>query len=255
MRKNLIAGNWKMNMGPRETEAFFEGLGEQGLSEPKKTDCLICPPFVSLMSATARKVATPWVNVGSQNVHFENNGAYTGEISTEMLKEVGCTYVILGHSERREYFGETDEIINTKTKKVLADGLIPVTCVGEVLDERKADKHFDVVETQVRGSFAGLSDDEMKKTVIAYEPVWAIGTGETASPEQAQEMHEHIRNVLKSMFSDDLANAVQVLYGGSMNPGNAADLLAKPDVDGGLVGGASLKPDSFAELIRISEQS
>lgn len=241
-----------MNMGPRETEAFFEGISD-AVSAPKKTEALVCPPFVSLISAASRMVSAPWIKIGAQNVYFEDNGAYTGEISTQMLKETACEYVILGHSERREYFGETDAIVNTKTKKVISDGLIAITCVGEVLEERKSGEHFNVVEKQVRGAFADFSDAEMSNVVIAYEPVWAIGTGETASPEQAQEIHKFIRSVLADMFSAETAESVRILYGGSMKPENAEELLKQPDVDGGLVGGASLKPESFLKLIEISE--
>lgn len=255
MRTTLIAGNWKMNMGPRETEAFFENLSKEKLASPKKTEALICPPFISLISAATRLASLPWVKIGAQNVHFENNGAYTGEISTSMLQEAGCTHVIIGHSERREYFGETDTIIQKKTRKVLESGLTPITCVGEVLEERKSGSHFDVVTTQVKGAFEGFSTAEMEATVIAYEPVWAIGTGETASPEQAQEMHAHIRSILAEMFGSETAENVRILYGGSMKPENAGELLAKRDVDGGLIGGASLAASSFAELIRIAEAS
>jgi triosephosphate isomerase len=194
------------------------------------------------------------VQVGAQNVHYEDNGAYTGEISTSMLKEVGCHYVIIGHSERREYFGETDEIVNKKVTKALAGGLSPILCVGEVLPERKANKQNEVVKTQLIKNLESVSAEALKKVVIAYEPVWAIGTGETASPEQAQEMHSFIRSVLMELYNDDVAQKVRILYGGSMKPDNAEELLSQNDVDGGLIGGASLKADSFYAIVEIANK-
>ncbi|MDI6402447.1 triose-phosphate isomerase, partial [Balneolaceae bacterium ANBcel3] len=185
-RSFLIAGNWKMNMGPKETAAFFSSLNQDSQKEISGVTAAICPPFVSLQAAFDNRASGSAVKIGAQNIHFEDNGAYTGEISGTMLKEMGCDYVILGHSERRQYFGETDAIINKKVKKALESGVTPIICVGEVLEERKEGRHFDVVEEQFNGSLAGLSPEEAQKTVIAYEPVWAIGTGETASPEQAQ---------------------------------------------------------------------
>ena len=252
MRTILIAGNWKMNMGPKETADFFAQLGDDVQKNIEGVEAAVCPPFVSLSAAFSARKSGSAVKIGAQNVHFEDNGAFTGEISTAMLNELGCDFVILGHSERREYFGEDDAIINKKVKKALADGITPIVCVGEVLSERKEDRHFDVVKEQTAGSLDGLSADELTKIVIAYEPVWAIGTGETATPEQAQEMHAFIREQLAALFNEDAAATVRILYGGSMKPGNADELLQQPDVDGGLIGGASLKPADFSELVAIA---
>lgn len=252
MRSILIAGNWKMNMGPKETAAFFEQLDDAAQKEIDGVEAAVCPPFVSLASAFSARKSGSAVKIGAQNMHFEDNGAFTGEISTTMLNELGCDFVILGHSERREYFGEDDAVVNKKVKKALADGVTPIVCVGEVLAERKEGRHFDVVKEQTAGSLAGLSPSDAKQIVIAYEPVWAIGTGETASPEQAQEMHAFIRQQLADLFNQDIAEAVRILYGGSMKPGNAGELLQQTDVDGGLIGGASLKPSDFSELVAIA---
>ena len=252
MRSILIAGNWKMNMGPKETGDFFTQLNDAAQKQIQGVEAAVCPPYVSLPAALSARKSDSAVKVGAQNVHFEDNGAYTGEVSTTMLNDLGCDFVILGHSERREYFGEDDAIINKKVKKALADGLTPIVCVGEVLQERKDDRHLEVVKTQTQGSLAGLSEADAEKIVVAYEPVWAIGTGETATPDQAQEMHAFIREELAGLFGKDTADTIRILYGGSMKPGNADELLKKEDVDGGLIGGASLKPDDFAELVAIA---
>jgi triosephosphate isomerase len=187
-------------------------------------------------------------------VHFKNNGAFTGEVSTRMLNEAGCQFVILGHSERREYFGETDKTVNAKVNKALEDGIMPVICVGESLEQRKTGEHESTVQKQVEAALIGVENENAADIVIAYEPIWAIGTGETASPQQAQEMHAMIRSVLADHFNDDLAGRVRILYGGSMKPKNAEDLLSQKDIDGGLIGGASLKADSFCEIIEIAEE-
>ena len=252
MRTILIAGNWKMNMGPKETADFFAQLDDDAQKNIEGVDAAVCPPFVSLSAAFSARKSGSSVKIGAQNVHFEDNGAFTGEISTAMLKELGCDFVILGHSERREYFGEDDAVINKKVKKALGEGITPIVCVGEVLAERKEDRHFDVVKEQTTGSLDGLTADELTKIVIAYEPVWAIGTGETATPEQAQEMHAFIRKQLSELFNEEAAATVRILYGGSMKPGNADELLRQPDVDGGLIGGASLKPADFSQLVAIA---
>lgn len=252
MRTFLIAGNWKMNMDPKETADFFAQLDQSSQASNPGVESAVCPPFVSLPAALSSRKPGSSVKIGAQNVHFADNGAYTGEISTSMLKELGCDFVILGHSERREYFGETDVTISKKVKKVIEAGLTPILCVGEVLEERKENMHFEIVRTQTAGSLAGISQSDASRIVIAYEPVWAIGTGETASPEQAQEMHAFIRNELASLFNERTADGIRILYGGSMKPDNADELLSQPDVDGGLIGGASLKPDSFAKLISIA---
>lgn len=252
MRSILIAGNWKMNMGPRETADFFEKLDVEAQKDITGVDAAVCPPFVSIPAAFSARKSASAVKIGAQNVHYEDNGAFTGEVSITMLGELGCDYVILGHSERREYFGEDDAIVNKKVKKALIEGITPIVCVGEVLDERKQNRHLEVVKKQTAGALEGLSASDAEKIVIAYEPVWAIGTGETASPEQAQEMHAFIRGELEGLFGKDTADSIRILYGGSMKPANADELLKQPDVDGGLIGGASLKPDSFAELVAIA---
>lgn len=254
MRKFLIAGNWKMNHAPQKARSFFTDLSAQTSTVGSNVDVLLCVPFISIESALdgARKVQG--VNIGAQNLHFENDGAYTGEISASMLREVGLRFVIIGHSERREYFGETDEIVNRKVKKALESGLNPILCVGEVLSERKAGKQNEVVRTQLTGALNGIGGSAFNSLVIAYEPVWAIGTGETASPEQAQEMHAFIRSVIQELYSELESQQVRILYGGSMKPDNAGELLGQPDVDGGLIGGASLKADSFYSIVEIANE-
>lgn len=253
MRKYLIAGNWKMNAGPSEASQLIKNIRKELANKPIKSEVLVCPPFISIPAVQEELSGLNSVLVGAQNVHFEDNGAYTGELSTQMLKEAGCRYVIIGHSERRAYFGETDETVNKKAKKSLNDGLKPIICVGESLEQRKAGEHEDLVKKQVTAAFAGIDAESAKKVVVAYEPIWAIGTGETASPEQAQEMHEIIRKELAGLYNDETASAIRVLYGGSMKPENAADLLGQPDVDGGLIGGASLKAHSFVSIINTAE--
>ncbi|SMO54937.1 triose-phosphate isomerase [Gracilimonas mengyeensis] len=252
MRRFLIAGNWKMNGGPYDAAELLQGLKEQKAEVDENVDVLVCPPFVSIGMASEILHDTD-IQVGGQNLHFEENGAFTGEISGSMLVESGCNYVIIGHSERRQYFGETDETVNKRVKKAIEHKLAPVVCVGESLAQRKKDEHFDLVKNQVKAALFGLSEDDAMDVVIAYEPIWAIGTGETASPEQAQEMHKHIRDVLAELYSQDVADGINILYGGSMKPANAEELLSQPDVDGGLIGGASLDAGSFSEIITIAE--
>lgn len=242
-----------MNCGPDEAAGLLEGLKTKKAEVSEDVDVLVCPPFVSL-SMSVNYLHDTDVQVGAQNFHFEDNGAYTGEISASMLTEAGCSFVLIGHSERREYFGETDSTVNKKTHKALAHNLVPVVCVGESLDQRKEGVHFDLVKDQVNAAFEGIDENTALDVVIAYEPIWAIGTGETATPEQAQEMHAHIRGVLASLYDDETAQAIRILYGGSMKPGNAEELLGQTDVDGGLIGGASLNADSFAEIITIAEK-
>lgn len=253
MRRFLIAGNWKMNCGPDDAAGLLEGLKAQKGEVSEDVDVLVCPPFVSL-SMSVNYLHDTDIEVGAQNLHFEDNGAYTGEVSASMLTEAGCSFVLIGHSERREYFGETDTTVNKKTHKALAHNLVPVVCVGESLDQRKEGIHFDLVKDQVNAAFEGISENNALDVVIAYEPIWAIGTGETATPDQAQEMHAHIRSVLANLYDDETAQAIRILYGGSMKPANAEELLGQTDVDGGLIGGASLKADSFAEIITIAEK-
>ncbi|MEM1093299.1 MAG: triose-phosphate isomerase [Bacteroidota bacterium] len=246
----LVAGNWKMNTDLAEATALASALAQALPGEPP-VDVAVCPPAISL-DAVFNALRGSGVRVGAQNMHAADSGAYTGEVSAAMLKSVGCHYVILGHSERRQYFGETDASVNAKTKQALANGLVPIVCVGEVLDERKAGREETVVETQVNGALDGVALTSADQLVIAYEPVWAIGTGEVATPDQAQAMHAFIRQLLAARYGEALAAGIHILYGGSMKPGNAADLCAQPDVDGGLVGGASLKADSFAAIISVA---
>lgn len=252
-RRYLIAGNWKMNCGPAGAAELLEGLREAKPEVHEDVDVLVCPPSVSLSMAVNYLHETD-IQVGAQNMHYEDDGAFTGEISATMIAESGCNYVIVGHSERREYFGETDEIVNKKAAKALSEQLAPVICVGESLEQRKNNHHYELVEEQVTAALKGISTDDIYDVVIAYEPIWAIGTGETASPEQAQDMHAHIRKVISELYDEDTADAAIILYGGSMKPANAEELLAQDDVDGGLIGGASLKAGSFAEIITIAEK-
>lgn len=247
MRRPLIAGNWKMNLSRDESVELVSGIaaGEIGAD----VDVLVCPTYVYLDAVAQAAKGSDKVHVGAQDVYFEEKGAFTGEISTAMVKDIGCSHVILGHSERRHVIGESDELINKKVKAVLAAGLTPVLCVGELLEEREAGKTMEVVKSQIDGSLVGLSADQVNKTVIAYEPVWAIGTGKTASPEQAQEVHADLRKLLAERYTEATASEVRILYGGSVKPGNAADLLSQEDIDGALVGGASLKSDSFLQII------
>lgn len=252
MRNFLIAGNWKMNAGPAEAKELADKIVSSFEGKDVKSEVLICPPYVSI-PFVAKSFRESSFKVGSQNVYTENNGAYTGEISTEMLKELHCDYVITGHSERREYFGESDELIAAKSKKVFSDGLIPIVCVGEKLEDRKNNSYKSIVKFQVQTVINSISEEHAASLVIAYEPVWAIGTGETATPEQAQEMHQYIRSLLSEHWNSNIADQIRILYGGSMKPGNAQDLLSQADVDGGLIGGASLDASSFSEIITIAE--
>ena len=251
-RKLFIAGNWKMNKSAAEAAETVKGLSEE-VSGISNVDIAVCPTFTSLSAAVEAAKGTN-VGIGSQNMHFEANGAYTGEISAEMLKEVGVDYVIIGHSERRQYFGETDETVNLRTKAVLAGGFTPITCIGETLEEREGGKMNEVLERQVRVGFEGLTSEQMVATVIAYEPVWAIGTGVTASPEQAQDAHAFIRSLLTDLFGEETAQKVIIQYGGSVKPGNVAELMSCEDIDGALVGGASLKVEDFSSLLKNASE-
>lgn len=242
-----------MNCGPYDAAELLEGLKAKKAEVNENVDVLVCPPFVSIGMAVNYLHDTD-IQVGAQNLHFEENGAFTGEISGSMIAESGCNYVIIGHSERRQYFGETDTTVNKRTHKALEHKLAPIVCVGESLDQRKSDKHYELVKNQVTAALFNISEEDLLDVVIAYEPIWAIGTGETASPEQAQEMHEHIRKIIAELYSQDAADQVNILYGGSMKPANAHELLSQPDVDGGLIGGASLDADSFSEIITIAEE-
>ena len=247
MRKTIIAGNWKMNMTPKAAEEFIKTLAPM-VAGLDKCDIVICPPFVDLPVAVAAANGTN-IHIGSQNVHFAESGAYTGEISASMLNELGVEYAIIGHSERRQYFGETDETVNLRTKAALAAGLIPILCLGEVKDERLGGITDEVVTRQTKLALAGVSAEDMARVIIAYEPVWAIGTGLTATPEQADETCGTIRAVIAELYGSEVAQSTAILYGGSMNDANAADLLSKENVDGGLIGGASLKCDKFTTIV------
>ena len=249
MRRPLIAGNWKMNLNKAEAVELASGLASAQFDSD--AEVLVCPTPV-YVDAVASAVANSDVAVGGQDVYFEGNGAYTGETSTAMLKDLGCTHVILGHSERRNVIGETDALINKKVHAALAAGLTPVLCVGELLEEREAGKTQEVVKSQFEGSLAGVSEEQILQIVIAYEPVWAIGTGKTATPEQAQEVHADLRKMLAERYNLESSEAVRILYGGSVKPNNAAELLSQQDIDGALVGGASLKVDSFLAIINAA---
>lgn len=249
-RKLIIAGNWKMNKTVAESLDLANGLVRE-LKEVKELDIAICPPFTAL-SEVSKAVIDSNIRLGAQNMSQNGYGAHTGEIAAGMLKEFSTKYVILGHSERREYQRESDELIAAKAKAAHEAGLKPIVCVGEQLEERESGNTENIVGTQVRGSLAGLTTEEMLGTVIAYEPVWAIGTGKTATAEQAQEVHAFIRNLLADLFDADTAKAVRIQYGGSVKPDNARELMSQPDVDGALVGGASLDARVFSELIKNS---
>ena len=247
MRKPFIAGNWKMNLSKAEAVALAKAVAA-GTPRDGKVEVAVCPP-AAYLDAVAAALQRSAVGLGAQNVYFENNGAFTGELSTAMLLDVGCKYVILGHSERRQLMGETDVEVNKKAKRALAAGLIPIVCVGETLAQREAGQTLNVVQTQFDGSLAGIPAAEMSKVVIAYEPVWAIGTGKVATTAQAEEVHAALRALLQSRYNSEVAEAVRIQYGGSVKPDNAAELLAQPNIDGALVGGASLKADSFLGII------
>ena len=250
-RKNIIAANWKMNMTPSETAAFLDPFLKT-FPEATSVDIVIAPPFVSLAKASETITSNPAVALSAQNMSHEASGAFTGETSAAMLKEVGCEYVILGHSERRSLYGEDDIVINKKVHATLTAGLKPILCIGESLEERDGGQLEFVLSQQLEGSLAGISAEQMADIVIAYEPVWAIGTGRTATPEQAQETQAYVRSVLATLFGGDVAGATRIQYGGSVKPGNAAELIGQPDIDGFLVGGASLDPTSFAEIVKAS---
>ena len=239
-----------MNKTVGEAEALAEAVKRE-LSNDTKVDVVLCPPFTAL-SAVSQTVSGSNLAVGAQNMHWEAEGAYTGEVSAAMLRDLFCRYVILGHSERRQYFAETDANVNRKAHAALAAGLKPIVCVGETLEEREADRIEAVITTQVNGSLKDLTPAQLKSVIIAYEPVWAIGTGKTASPEQAQEVHALIRTLLGKLSDQGTADAVRIQYGGSMKPGNAAELLSQPDIDGGLIGGAALDAPSFIEIVKAA---
>lgn len=249
LRTPLIAGNWKMfktGTQARETAARLTQL----VSGARHIDIMIAPPFTAL-AAVAEAVQGSPVDLGAQNLHWADEGAFTGEISASMLVAAGCKYVIVGHSERRQYFGETDETVNQKLKTASTAGLIPILCVGETESQRDEKKTFSILDKQMENGLKGLTFDEQHPLVVAYEPVWAIGTGKTATPAQAQEVHLYLRGLIEKIFGNTLAKATRILYGGSVKPDNIKELMALPDVDGALVGGASLQADSFSKIVHF----
>lgn len=251
LRKAVIAGNWKMNKTRPEAKELLEAIKPLVANAGQQVEVIACVPFTNLETAVSVTAGSN-VKIGAENVHFEKSGAFTGEISADMLTEVGAEYVVIGHSERRQYFGETDETVNKRTKAALAAGLKPIVCVGELLWEREANITEEVIARQIKLDLADISADDIKKTIIAYEPVWAIGTGKTATANQAEEVCGFIRAVLAKVYDENTANAVTIQYGGSMNAGNCAELLSKPNVDGGLIGGASLKANDFNTIVQAA---
>ena len=249
MRKPFIAGNWKMNLDVDASVALAKSLTEK-IGDVTDRTVMIAPNFTAL-APVADVVRNSSIQLGAQNMHHEPSGAFTGEVSAEMLKSVGVRFVILGHSERRSLFQESSEFVNTKVKAALKADLLPVVCIGETLEERESDRMESVIKDQVSKSLAGLSDTDMSKITLAYEPVWAIGTGKTATPENADSVHQYIRGLLTEQFSTAVAENTVIQYGGSVKDSNVDNLMAKPNIDGGLVGGASLKPDSFARIVKF----
>ena len=250
-RSAVIAGNWKMNMTPAETTDFMKALAPQ-VADVKEAKVVLCVPFVDIAAAVEATKGTN-IEIGAENVHMEEKGAYTGEISGKMLASCGVGYVIVGHSERRQYFGETDATVNGRAKAGLANGLKVIVCVGETLTEREQGVTFETVARQTKIALLGISAEDMKNIMIAYEPVWAIGTGKAATAEQAEEVCAYIRSVVASLYGAEVAEATTVQYGGSMNAKNAAELLAMENIDGGLIGGASLKPDDFTVIVKAAD--
>ena len=246
MRIPFIAGNWKMHKTAAEARAFAEAF--KALYKDTDVKTAICAPFVHLAILKEAFAGTD-IKVGAQNAHFEDQGAFTGEVSVKMLEDIGVDYCIIGHSERRQYFAETDETVNKKLKKLFEGPIVPILCVGEVLEERDAGREKEVVGGQIRADLAGIAADDVRKLVVAYEPVWAIGTGRTATPEQANEMCGYIREVVSELYDDDVACDLTIQYGGSMKPANATELMAMEEIDGGLIGGSSLKADEFMQII------
>ena len=245
MRKPLIAGNWKMFKSISEARIFLKSL-RAALDTVSDRQVVVCPPF-TILGAAAEELKGSRIALGAQNAHWEKQGAFTGEVAVSMLAEIGCPFVIVGHSERRQYFAETDVTVNKRMLAVIAGGLTPIVCIGETLQEREANQTFAVIERQIKAGLAGLS--KPGEVVIAYEPVWAIGTGKTATPEQAQDVHAFIRKQFAALYGEPAADAIRILYGGSVKPDNAAALMKQPDIDGGLVGGACLEVESFTKIV------
>jgi triosephosphate isomerase len=254
MRPYIVAGNWKMHMEPESGRTLAAEIAASLTAQPTGdgVQVVLCPPF-PVLSAVRDAIDGTDIGLGAQNMYPEDSGAFTGEVSPGMLCAAGCTHVILGHSERRQYFHESDAFINTKVRKALAHGLLPILCIGETLEQRESGVTESVIDTQLRGALEGIPAEDMPRIILAYEPVWAIGTGRTASPEQAQEVHVFIRNLLASLYDAAIADGVVIQYGGSVKADNAAELFAQPDVDGGLIGGASLKAAQFLDIIRAAE--
>lgn len=253
MRNVMIAGNWKMNKSFDEAVELTEGLTRELSEGTKDVDVVVCPPLVDLKGvASVLQAASSDIALGAQNVYWEESGAFTGETAPSMLTSIGATYCIIGHSERRGYFGETDEDINKKAQALLAHNIVPISCCGESLEVREAKKHVEFVVDQIKQDTKGLKLDDASQYVVAYEPIWAIGTGKTATAEDAQEVCSAIRATLREVFGEELADGIRILYGGSAKPENISGFLAQPDVDGALVGGASLKADSFAAMVKAA---
>jgi triosephosphate isomerase len=251
MRRPIIAGNWKMNKTVSEAVDFVRQL-EALVADVEDVDIIVAPTFTALQ-AVSREIEGSTIELAAQDVFWESSGAYTGEISAIMLKDVGCQFVIIGHSERRQYFGETNESVHKKITASLAAGLHPIICVGESLGEREAGKTFDVIKNQVIQCLQGFSQEEMDQVTVAYEPIWAIGTGKTGTPQQAEEVHAFIREQLEDIGNKQVSEGVRIQYGGSVNPENISDLMAQPNIDGALVGGASLKADSFSRIVKFKK--
>lgn len=251
MRRKVVAGNWKMNKTPGETKEFLTQMKEKISTDG--AEVLFCVPAISLTTAVEAVSGTD-IEIGAENMYFEESGAYTGEISAAMLKSAGVTHVIIGHSERRQIFGESNEMINKKICKAISSKLIPVICCGETLEQREAGETLDFVNEQIKSAYTGVTKEDALNTIVAYEPIWAIGTGKVATSEQAQEVCKAVRDCLASVYDKDTADNIRILYGGSVNAANAAELFAMPDIDGGLVGGASLKPE-FLDIIEAGRNS
>ncbi|MEK5059802.1 MULTISPECIES: triose-phosphate isomerase [unclassified Paenibacillus] len=246
-RTKVIAGNWKMFKTVPEATSFIEAV--KGKVEAEGVESVICAPFTNL-PALVEAVKGTNIKIGAQNLHFEDNGAFTGEISGSMLKDLGVDYVVIGHSERRQYFNETDETVNKKVHAAFRHGLTPIVCVGEKLEEREADQTKDVCKVQTEAAFAGLAADQAAQVIVAYEPIWAIGTGKSSTAQDANEVIAYIRSIIKGLYNEDVANAVVIQYGGSVKPANVAEYLGQSDIDGALVGGASLEPESYIALVQ-----
>ena len=251
MRKKIVAANWKMNVTLAESERYVESL-LLDLGDLPDVEVVILPPFTAIAKVTESLAKSPNIKVGAQNMHWERNGAFTGEISAALLRDLFVRYVVLGHSERRRLFGETDEIVNWKVRAAHEATLRPIVCIGETLEQREKGNVEKILGIQLRGSLKDLTEKELHETVIAYEPVWAIGTGRNATPEQAQEAHAFIRHTLREMSDQTVADRIRIQYGGSVKPDNARELMSQPDIDGALVGGASLDPHSFAEIVNAA---